>query len=712
LLLARLRGEFRRIEFALFSFLCGSAALSLLIFLLGTVHLVSRGVLQVLAFALIAAALWFHRGRDGESLEPLPQPWLTLFGLGFAGYGILYFVHALAPEASPDGVAYHLEIVGHYVRAHGLVPITTNMYASLSQGLEMLFLTAYTFGRHSAAAMVHFSFLLALPLLLVSYGRRFGFPAAGAFAGLVAFTCPLMGIDGISAYNDVALAATAFGTFYLLELWDRSRNRGLLLLAGLLAGFCYALKYTGGFVIPAAMAFVLWRQVRSGQGWLKGPLTVAVCAAAQVAPWMIKNWVWVKNPLAPFYNSWFPNPFIYVSFEHIYRTIMARIPDGSSRIAGLWDALISGRESQGLIGPLFALAPLALLALRQKEARRLLAAALVLLPGYMGNFGGRFLLPLVPFVAMAMALGMSRFRKPLCVLAVLQMIISLPGVVPLYAHPYAWRLEWPPVSAALRLKPEADFLASRLASYPAARRLDDVLPGTQTIYAGDPPAQAYTRHRILASYMSAFNQRLSEMLSAATVPPESVLAEWQYRFPSRAVRRIRVVVAKPGSDSQWCATEIRAWGLGKELERQSAWKLSARPNPWDVQLAFDNSYVTRWCTREPVSAGMHVEIDFGAPVTLDAVTIEAAMDETATLRIEGADEHGGWALLSDKTQPAPLKKVTGLRRAAMAEFKARGVPYLLVKDTADYAEDFWRNKPYWGVTEVFEAAGYRLYRID
>ena len=182
LLLARLRGEFRRTEFALFSFLCGSAALSLLIFLLGTVHLVSRGVLQVLALALVAAAVWFNRGRRGDPLAPLPEFWSTLFQVGFAGYGILYLFHALAPEVSPDGVAYHLEIVGQYARAHGLVPITTNMYASLSEGLEMLFLMAYTFGRHSAAAMVHYSFLLALPLLLVSYGRRFGFPAAGVFA--------------------------------------------------------------------------------------------------------------------------------------------------------------------------------------------------------------------------------------------------------------------------------------------------------------------------------------------------------------------------------------------------------------------------------------------------------------------------------------------------------------------------------------------------
>jgi hypothetical protein len=107
-----------------------------------------------------------------------------------------------------------------------------------------------------------------------------------------------------------------------------------------------------------------------------------------------------------------------------------------------------------------------------------------------------------------------------------------------------------------------------------------------------------------------------------------------------------------------------------------------------------------------------VEIDFGAPATLDMLTIEAGKGETAALRIEALDQRGGWVALSEKAQTAPLRKVTGLRRAAMQEFKTLGVPYLLVKDTADNAEDLWRNKKFWGVRELFEVAGYRLYQID
>ena len=80
------------------------------------------------------------------------------------------------------------------------------MYAYLSQGAEMLFLFAFTFGRHSAAALVHFAFLCALPLLMVCYGRRFGLRKASLFAALLVFASPVIGKDGVSAYNDLALS--------------------------------------------------------------------------------------------------------------------------------------------------------------------------------------------------------------------------------------------------------------------------------------------------------------------------------------------------------------------------------------------------------------------------------------------------------------------------------------------------------------------------
>ena len=186
---------------------------------------------------------------------------------------MLYLANAMAPEVSPDGAGYHLGLVARYLREHGFVRITDNLYAAMPAGVEMLFLFAFAFGKHSAAAMVHFAFLLALVWQVFSYGRRRGFPVAGASAALLIFASPVVGIDGTSAYNDVAVAAIAFTLFHLLQIWDEERNPRLLAAIGLVAGFAFAAKYTAWPAVLYAVGFVALKN-------RKAVLPVAACAAA------------------------------------------------------------------------------------------------------------------------------------------------------------------------------------------------------------------------------------------------------------------------------------------------------------------------------------------------------------------------------------------------------------------------------------------------
>ena len=165
-------------------------------------------------------------------------------------YFLLYFFNSMAPEISYDGSRYHLGLVSRYLREHGFQRITDNLYASLSQGIEMLYVYAFAFGRHSAAAMLHFAFLLALVVLMLSYASRAGFPLAGAVGALLVFASPIVGVDGTSAYNDVATAAIAFALFYLLQRWSEERSTRLLVTIGLVAGFAYAAKYTAWLAVP------------------------------------------------------------------------------------------------------------------------------------------------------------------------------------------------------------------------------------------------------------------------------------------------------------------------------------------------------------------------------------------------------------------------------------------------------------------------------
>ncbi len=121
-----------------------------------------------------AAAI--HQEKGFRPTRPCESCGESLFGM----YVVLYLSNAMAPEASPDGAGYHLGLVARYLREHGFVRITDNLYAAMPAGVEMLFLFAFAFGRHSAAAMVHFAFLVALAWQVFSYGRRSGFPVPGA----------------------------------------------------------------------------------------------------------------------------------------------------------------------------------------------------------------------------------------------------------------------------------------------------------------------------------------------------------------------------------------------------------------------------------------------------------------------------------------------------------------------------------------------------
>src|SRR4029077_1434168 len=117
------------------------------------------------ALGLLAgvAVIWTHRNVSHTKFAPLPDRWMWPYGVLFAAFGIVYLVNALAPEMSPDGSAYHLPFVARYLRAQGFERISQNLYGSLSQGIELLFLPAVSLGGISASAMVHLLFLFDLP---------------------------------------------------------------------------------------------------------------------------------------------------------------------------------------------------------------------------------------------------------------------------------------------------------------------------------------------------------------------------------------------------------------------------------------------------------------------------------------------------------------------------------------------------------------------
>jgi Dolichyl-phosphate-mannose-protein mannosyltransferase len=672
-------------------FVTGGAVLSLLVFLLCSAGIAYQQVFFVIGIAIFVIAI----PRPGR---PRWSWWL----IPFAAYFVFYLANAMAPEVSPDGTGYHLGLVARYVREHGFVAITDNFYAAMPGGVEMLFLFAFPFGGHSAAAMVHFTFLVALCWQVYSYARRAGFPVAGASAALLVFASPAAAIDGVSAYNDVALAAIAFTLFHLLQIWSAERSPRVLAAAGLVAGFAFASKYTAWPAVVYAVAFVAFKN-------RKAALAIAGLAALMIAPWLLKNWIYLQNPVAPFFNRLFPNPYVTPAFEDTYRGMMA-LYHLKSRWQIPMEVTTYGSIS-GLLGPVFLLSPLALLSLRRREARQLLLAALVFGANYFSNIAARFLLPPLPFIALGMTLAVSAVPQLAVAIALIHCVISWPTLVPRYAQRDAWRIAKFPWKEALRIKPEEPYLESRLYGYGVDRMIERSTPPGATVFTFTPIPEAYTSRHIRVEYQAAPNQIAGKILWTATQPEFAPTWRLRFAFPRQKLRGLRVVQTATGGDF-WSVHELRVLDGGRELPRAPEWRLTAQPYPWGVQDAFDNSLATFWISGDTLKPGQFLEVDFHGEQTADAVVIETAPNQPAArLRLEGLDAAGRWHVLSGAPQASDAPRPLGLRRAVAAELKRRGIDYLLVFDHDEGANDLRLNSEIWGVRPVGEEKGARLYQL-
>ena len=718
LLIGKLGVKLNRTERAPLAFILGAACLHLAVFAILALHLAYWPVFVLLLVGLIAIAAWRAGFSPREALASRPgggakaprglKPALLIL---FGAFTVFYFFHALAPESSPDGSSYHLGFVARYLRARGFEPVE-DLYAAFSGGIEMVFTPAFAIGKHSAAALTHFAFLIALALAVFAYGQRLGKPWAGAAAAFLVYASPVVGIDGTSAYVDVAAAAITFSVFYWIEIWDEVPDDRLLIPAGLLTGYAYAAKYTAFAIFFYAAGFVWWRR-RS----LRPALTIAGLALLTAGPWMFKNGVVFHNPVAPFASELFRNRYFHIATIQQLANRFQRY-----EIANLWslplEVTVRGFKTQGVIGPAFLLTPAALFSLRFRAGRRLLAAAAVLLVAYAANIGTRFLIPELPFLALALALAMGNSPGLIACLAIFHAVTSWPAVVGQYA-PGAWRLSGRVLyREALRIVPQDRYLRQASRGYVLASLIEERVPKGERVLALAAVAGAYTSREVLTGFHAAFSEDLEDTLSIGWVEYSQPRVLERWRFPERNARRVRVELDAMGrpdgwsNDEQWSIHELRFFHQGTELPRRPQWRLSAWPNPWDVQLAFDNSPATRWKTWERAAPGDYMEVDFGQPQTLDEVRVETSWDHQLQPEVKLSDEPSRrWNAPGGDFHATPVMPDPNIRRYATRELALRGVDYLLIADDSPGSLDFRGDPEGWGLELAAQGGGARLYRI-
>lgn len=677
----------------------GSALLSHAVFLLLLSGAARWWVFLLLGAGLIAAAA----RRRPPRLPSLPEIGRLPLAV-FALYGLIYLVHAAAPEIRPDGYTYHLGLPAEWLRAHRLTR-RVGFYEMLPHGAEMLFTFAFAFGKHSAAKLVHFAMLVASVPLMLAIGRRLGLAGWASAAGAGLYFCsPVVGTAGTAAYNDAALVFFALTAFCLLLAWMQEGSRGYLIPLGLVAGFCYAIKPTGLLMAPAAVAVVAWRRPRAA-------LWVAAAAAAMILPWMIRNAVLSGNPLAPLMNRLFPNPHFHISTEEqLARSL--RSYEGVTWRNLPWELAVRGRRLQGFVGPVFLLAPLALLGLRRRECRWLLAAAGLLALPWLFNIGARFLMPSLAFLALALAATLPRRVALACL--VLHAVLSLPPVAAAYAEPRAWRLEGLPWRAALRLESEQDYLRRTLWEYRVAEVVSEHVSAPERVLDLLGAPTAYLEVEAVAPWQSAAGDRLGYALQIGRLIEEGMFIELEGRWPERELTAIRFAQTVAGP-LQWGINEVQLFCGRDRLGLQRQWKFLARPNVWEARFAFDQNWLSRWGTWEAVRPGMYLGIDFGRPVRLDRVRLIALTHEqTGPVEFWGRTREGVWQVLAHRPEARRVPALN-LRRNATRLVRQEGFAFVLAPvGEAGYGpvgRSMLERPSDWGVELVGQVEAACLFRI-
>jgi hypothetical protein len=235
-------------------------------------------------------------------------------------------------------------------------------------------------------------------------------------------------------------------------------------------------------------------------------------------------------------------------------------------------------------------------------------------------------------------------------------------------------------------------------------------PGS-AVFALTPIPDAYTSRNILVAQQSSENVKSREILWTAFTPDYQPTRRLRFSFPRQPLRALRVVQTNNGTDL-WSIHEFHVFDGAGELPRDPLWRLNARPYPWGIGDAFDGQLITFWKCGEALRPGQFVAVDFDEVEPADSVLIETAPNQWGIrLKLEGQDASGQWKLLAAHPQGSDAPVPPGLRRAAAEELKRRGIDYLLVFDGEFGADDLGRNAGLWGIRQVGEYKGARLYQL-
>ncbi len=387
----------------------GALAFALATFAAGWAGALSSAAYRsVFALAAVGGAWVAPRLLRGARLRRI-RTWrwweLALGGL-LVTYVVLGAVATSAPISSPDALLYHAADPARFVEAGRIFEVPSNSSSYEPFNVQMLVLDGFLLWDSVQGAFAPFLLALVAAAAVAGAAERLAGRAVALLAATVFFAQPLMLWEATSTFIESGLAcAVALAGWNLLRFARHGEGAGLV-VAGIFAGGAAGMKYLGLIVVLAltvAAGIALRRRLTPAR-----VLAFAVPAVVVALAWYVKNAILTGNPV-------YPHLFggLNASAAADLDATMASFGHGHSvadflllpvRLLGKGEAFDGGE----FLSPLFvAFAPLALLIPAPRRVRVAVVAgiAVYVLAWFLTTQQARFLVPLLPALAVLAAFG-------------------------------------------------------------------------------------------------------------------------------------------------------------------------------------------------------------------------------------------------------------------------------------------------------------------
>ncbi|MBI4790103.1 MAG: glycosyltransferase family 39 protein [Chloroflexi bacterium] len=490
-------GALPDIERDVFAVVVGLGAIVEILIGLSLAQLLYAPVLIALLLVLALIAVYEMRGALGEwqARWRAHKPFSRAERLLLAGMGVTALpvgVRALLPPTAYDALMYHLPAPKAFLEAHSFVAFPENVQANSPLAFDLLTTLGLSVGSDVFPQLLQFALggVLALGVFEFAaraFGRNFGILAAAILVSI-----PVFGILAGWAYVDVAWVLCEFLSVYAFWNWLEQRKPKWLILSGVMMGLALSTKYLAlqGMIV-LALAIVIAARREGWQAATRNLIGFGLGAGFVAAPWYLKNWVWLGNPVYPYFFGGANYDAVRVQFNSYLVSGYGVGRDALAYIMLPVNIFVRSEE----FGPVAISAPsfcfLLLPAYLRLPRSRLINVLLLISAARfaiwaVGAQELRFMFVVYPLLSIVSACLVSqlfeRWRKPLLRVEMGILIGLIIGMGAWFQWQYALKQSNSFAFLAGVASP-ADFLRANLSSYRATEFVNGSLPGDAKILA-------------------------------------------------------------------------------------------------------------------------------------------------------------------------------------------------------------------------------------